>query len=130
MTALSAKGFNLMELLVVLVIVAILVALSIPNYSKTRERAHDKEAQAALSLVQAAEKMYRLRVDRYYPVNGTVETDISDINTDLNLDLAEQKWDYSVTTPAGAATFIANATIGTRTWSIDQDDSKATCSGC
>lgn len=125
----SVKGFSLLELLVVLIIVGILAALSIPNYTKTRERAVDKEAQTALSLVQAAERIYRLKARSYYPVSGLpLEDDIADINTDLNLNLAEEKWDYSIA--GGASTFTANATRSGRTWSIDQDDPQASCPGC
>lgn len=118
------KGFSLMELLVVLIIVGILAALSIPNYTKTRERAVDKEAQTALSLVQAAERMYRLRAAAYYPYT-VPETSIDNINENLKLNLGEQRWDYSVT---GGATFSARAQrldAGSRRWYIDQDDSEA-----
>lgn len=123
-------GFTLLELLVVLVIIGILSTLSITNYTKTRERAKDREAQTALSLIQSAERMLRLRSAAYYPSIGT-EGDIGNINTNLKLNLGEQGWDYSVT--GGASTFIACAqrSVGgvTRSWSINQDASEASPSG-
>lgn len=121
----NAAGFTLLELLVVLVIIGILSALSITNYAKTRERAHDREAQSALSLIQAAERVRRLRSAAYYPPSGT-EGDIGNINTNLKLSLAEQGWDYSIA--GGTDTFNASATRNGRTWSINQVDSGASCS--
>lgn len=119
------RAFTLLELLVVLIIIGIMAALSITNYTKTRERAYDREAQAALSLIQSAERMRRLRSAAYYPPSGN-EGDIGSINTNLKLNLAEQRWDYSIA--GGTDTFNATATRSGRTWSIDQDDSEASCS--
>lgn len=109
----------------VLIIIGIMAALSITNYTKTRERAYDREAQAALSLIQSAERMLRLRGVAYYPPSGT-EGDIGNINTNLKLNLAEQRWDYSII--GGAGTFTASATRNGRTWSINHIDSGASCS--
>lgn len=121
----SAASFTLLELLVVLIIVGIMAALSITNYTKTSERAYDREAQSALSLIQSAERMRRLRSAAYYPPSGT-EGDMGNINTNLKLNLAEQRWDYSIA--GGTDTFTANATRSGRTWSINQVDSGASCS--
>lgn len=123
-------GFTLMEVLVVLIIIGILVGLSIPNYTKTRERAIDKEAQTVLSLVQAAERMYRLKAVEYYPFSG-VESNINNINTNLKLNLASpsQRWNYSIQNTATGFTASAARIGGARTWQIDQDDTKASCSG-
>lgn len=115
------RAFTLLELLVVLIIVGIMAGIAIPNYTKTRERALNREAQTALSLIQAAERIYRLRNPTYY---GSLVLD--DINDNLKLSLSSQVWTYSIV--AGANAFTASArrsptgTPWDRSWDIDQDD--------
>lgn len=120
------KGFTLIELLVVLIIVGILAGLAIPNFTRTRERALDKEAQIAIRLIQAAERVYLPKYGTYLSAADTAE-----INTNLQLDLTSSSWNFSVPS-AGTTTFTASAsrTDSSRTWSITQDTSAApVCSG-
>jgi len=60
----AARGFTLVELLVVLAIVGLLVAVAAPAYRSHVQRAH--RAQAAAALLQAQQFMERL-----YSVRGT-----------------------------------------------------------
>lgn len=119
------RAFTLLELLVVLIIVGILAGIAIPNYTKTSERAKNREAQTALSLIQAAERIYRLRNPTYY---GSLV--LNDINNNLKLSLSSQAWTYSIV--AVANTFTASArrsptgTPWDRRWDIDQDDNGPT----
>lgn len=122
------RAFTLIELLVVMIIVGILAGLSIPNYAKTREKALNREAQTALSLIQAAERMYRLRSDTYY--NSAV---LNDINNNLRLNLAQQAWIYTIPS-SSSADFEARATrvaggSWPRYWWINAANANATCSG-
>ena len=120
------KGFTLIELLVVLIIIAILVGLAIPNFTRTRERALDKEAQTALKLIQAAQRVYQSKYGTYWPAAA-----LADINTNLQLDLASRSWNFTVPS-ASATVFTANATRAdlSRVWNITEDTSAApSCSG-
>ena len=101
-------GFTLQEILVVIIIIAILVALALPQFGVTRERALTKEAMANLKLIAAAEKIYRLEFSGYYPLDGIDKSNVDHINTDLKLSLSETNWDYSVT--GGVGSFVSNAT--------------------
>lgn len=100
------KGFTFIELLVVLIIVGILSALSLPNFTKTRERALDKEAQLALRLIYAAERIYRVKENSYYPFAGSASQ--AQLNAALQLDLTSQSWQYGITS-GGATAFTARA---------------------
>ena len=52
------EGFTLIELMVVVLIIAILLAIAIPTFLGARERANDRAAQSNLRNALAAEKVY------------------------------------------------------------------------
>ena len=109
------KGFTIIELMVALIIIGVLVSLAIPGFSRTKERAFDKEAQIGLNLIAAGEKMYRVKIGSYYPSSGTV--DKSDIEDNLQLDLSSSSWEYNITGLGGTnynATAVRN---GPASWS-------------
>lgn len=102
------KGFTLIELIIVVVIIGILAAFAMPQFAKTKERALGNEARANLKLIQAAEKIYRMEMNTYYPaLADPPQSDVNHINDDLKLSLTEANWDYSIT--GGASTFTASA---------------------
>ena len=51
------KGFTLIELMVVVLIIAILIAIAIPTFLGARERSQDRQAQSNLRNAFAAEKV-------------------------------------------------------------------------
>ncbi|PIQ87844.1 MAG: hypothetical protein COV73_01970 [Candidatus Omnitrophica bacterium CG11_big_fil_rev_8_21_14_0_20_43_6] len=120
------RGYTLIEILVVVVIIGILASLGLPNYFKLQEKSLDREAKASLALIRAAERVYRMEIGFYYPDSGSKS--VSDINTDLKLSLptSSPKWTYSVTTPGGLATAARSG----RTWTLDSSgpSEDATCS--
>lgn len=56
----SKKGFTLIEILIVVVIIALLAFMAIPAYTKVRQNAKTKEVQKNLKIVAAAGKEYIL----------------------------------------------------------------------
>lgn len=121
------RGFTLIELIIVVIIVGILATFAIPQFAATKERALDKEAQANLKLIQAAEKIYKMEMGTYYPAGGSTSV-IADINDNLKLSLPASgvNWMYTVTT----ATRRTTAARGGRTWTISFTGSDIpTCSG-
>jgi prepilin-type N-terminal cleavage/methylation domain-containing protein len=102
----AKKGFTLLEIIIVIVIIGILSTFGISQYIPARERALGKEATANLKLIAAAERIYRMENDTYYPASGTVNG-VNNINTNLKLSLTTQSWHYSIT--GGTDTFTASA---------------------
>lgn len=93
------KGFTLLELVTVIMVVGILAAIALPNFTPMREKALDKEAQASLKLVLAAQKIYRMENTFYFPDAslGHAPTN-GEINSFLKLDVpttAQRAWDYT-----------------------------------
>jgi type II secretory pathway pseudopilin PulG len=94
------EGLTLLEILAIIIIIGILAAIALPNFAPVREKVLDKEASASLKLIQAAEKIYRLETDFYYPNSATV-SDVATINQNLKLSLptaTDRKWSYSCKT--------------------------------
>lgn len=95
------RAVTLTEILTVLIIIAILAALALPQFATTRERALSKEAKANLKIIDAAEKIYRMEAGFYYPYSG-MQSDPAELNTNLKLSLTENNWDYAITGNSGA----------------------------
>ena len=125
----SKKGFNLTELIVVVVVIAILAALALPNFGAFKEKSLDKEAKASLALIQAAEKIYKMETNDYFPNDGSSESDIDTINTYLKLSLptSNANWSYSVNANGGTGGYTT-ATHAGRTWSLPFSSDTYNCS--
>lgn len=108
------RGVTLTEILVVIVIIAILAALALPQFTASRERALSREAKANLKLISVAEKIYRMREGFYFPFEN-VTTDRDQIAENLKVNLTETNWNYSIdaTNPnLEEFTALANRTTG------------------
>jgi len=115
----NKKGFTLLEIVIVVIIIGILASLAIPNFGKIKENALDKEAISNLKLIQVAEKGYYYDMGSYYPSSGSAST-IANINSNLKLSLTTKNWIYEVwSTGCGRAT--RNVTGG-RSWYLTITD--------
>jgi prepilin-type N-terminal cleavage/methylation domain-containing protein len=101
----SFKGFTLLEVIIVTIIVAILAALGLASFAGPKEQAAEREAQANLKLISAAEKVYRMEIGQYVQCNSTTE-----VNNFLRLMLSptDTNWKYRADTASGT-TFNARA---------------------
>ena len=113
---------TLMELILVIIIIGVIAAIALPQFTVHKESALDKEAETSLKLIATAEKIYRMDVGGYYPLSGS-ELSIANINNDLKLSLvasSNRKWDYG-TWSTGCARATRYGGDG-RSWYLTIDD--------
>jgi len=99
------KGFTLVELLMVVIIVGILVSLAVPNYMAGVEKAKAGKAKQSMQAIRSAESWYRAHMDEY----TSDITILVDWGLPLNSILADQDWAYTIDT-AGAIDLLIKAT--------------------
>ena len=102
----SNKGFTLIEVLMVVLIVGILASLAMPQYTKVVEKAKMSEAKTVLSAIRTAEGVYFMEYDAYTTTLANLDLD-TDIHTGNNL-----LFSYSValTGTAGSQSFSVTST--------------------
>lgn len=112
------KGFTLIELMIVVVIIGILAALAIPRFMQATIKAKESEAKTVLKQIYTLERTYRQE-------EGAYTTTIADIGF---LAPTNSKYVYAVSAAAGNS-FTATATPDGSdvdlivTYSIDEDGS-------
>ncbi|MDD4980882.1 MAG: prepilin-type N-terminal cleavage/methylation domain-containing protein [Candidatus Omnitrophica bacterium] len=124
------KGFTLIEVIVVVIIIGIIASLYLSSFGTTKEGVLDKEAISNLKLLQVMEKTYEMDTDTYYPASEGSVSDIVTINNNLHLSLpagSGRSWDYEVwSTGCVQATRKGD---DERSWyfKIEDDGSTANC---
>ncbi|MCK4860014.1 MAG: prepilin-type N-terminal cleavage/methylation domain-containing protein [Candidatus Omnitrophica bacterium] len=115
------KGFGLIELVVVLVIIAIFVAIGIPQYDKLMEQGKLDEAKTNLLAMYMAQQVYKLNNSSIGYINcNSLSQCISEDY--LNLDLNEKYFNYecAVNPVSGVLTCWADRTSGKYTRGVDE----------
>ena len=101
----SRKGFTLVEVLIVVIIIGILASIGIPQFGASIEKAKGGEARAGLGHIQTGEKVYFAENEYYTTVQG-----------DLDITLTNKYWTFSLSTPT-STTYTATATRSGGTYS-------------
>ncbi len=84
------KGFSLIELVIVILIVGILAAIGIPQLASSLEKSRGADARIGLTLI------YRAELDYAGYRNGVYTNSIDDL-TDVVL--KDRYWDFTIDTP-------------------------------
>ena len=100
-----ARGFSLIELMIVVAIIAIIAAFAIPAYGRYAYRAHRADGQGLLLNIATAEERYYSTFNKY----GSL-TDIGYSASPVASD--KQYYSGTVSIPAGSSSqsFVATAT--------------------
>jgi len=107
----NKKGFTMVELLVVLIIVAILAAIATPIYLANTRRARVSEAIATMSLIRQALRDYHVNHNLYFDIASGTEGNIQNglpATVDATTGAPSTPNDAGVVVDAGVARYFSN----------------------
>ena len=81
----NSKGFTLIELMIVVVIIGILAALAIPRFTQASARAKEKEADGILKQIYTLENAYYANNGAWATTDAQLQTVGWDANTTAGL---------------------------------------------
>jgi len=125
----NQKGFTLIELMIVVVIIGILAALAIPRFMASTTKSKQSEAKEILKQCYTMERAYRQEYDTYWGNGISADADNPTNFARLGVEIMPTaRYTYTIT--ADATTFSIEANVpnpgldddaAPDTWTIDHD---------
>jgi prepilin-type N-terminal cleavage/methylation domain-containing protein len=107
LTKRNRKGFTLVEMMIVVLIIGILIAIALPNFLRARENARTRACVANMKQIQAAIEQWGME---------TKASGDTDVPSDLN-DYAN--WLKTIPTCPSGGTYTISGTLNTYTISCN-----------
>ena len=126
----SQKGFTLIELMIVVVIIGILAALAIPRFMRATTKSKQSEAKQILKQIYTMQQTYRQQNDTYWTPAGVAGSATPNAFAQIGVEVGPTaRYSYSIG-GVSATAFLATATVANPgldddvapdTWTINQD---------
>ena len=114
------KGFTLVELMIVIIILAVLTGIAVPSYLALRNRARESATESEMKNIATALELYMADIE-VYPPTATV-TDLADyMNPVPTLDKWSHGYVYVLATGAGSYTLTSLGVNGAAGGTPDDD---------
>jgi prepilin-type N-terminal cleavage/methylation domain-containing protein len=121
----NSKGFTLIELMIVVVIIGILAALAIPRFMRSTTKSKQSEAKQLLKQVYTMQRAYRQEYNSYCLNGASASAAAPNAFAQIGVDvMASSRYTYTMV--AGLNTFTCTATgnldddATNDVWTIDQ----------
>ncbi len=120
------RGFTLLEIIVVIIIIGILATLGFTQYAKVTEKGRTAEAKVVLGSMRTAQEVYKLQYGSYTatignlaveaPVNCTQTTHYFSYGTDATTGTATRCTAANGKQPGAASAYTITITYSTSAW--------------
>ena len=108
----SKSGFTLVEILIVVVILGILAAIVIPQFSQASTEARTSSVASNLQMIRSQVELYKIQHGDAAPATGDLEDDLTGTTTYGGQTFGPymQKWPVNAVTGSGVITEVADMT--------------------
>jgi type IV pilus assembly protein PilA len=113
-----AKGFTLIELMIVVAIIGILAAIAIPNFVKFQCRSKQSEAKTNLKAMFTAQESYRAEFDTYWALTTTQAATTNEIGFTPKGQKIRYSYAAAATTNGFTSTATGSNDVSGDTWQI------------